>query len=150
MIKKLLVSTVALATLSTAAFAENDFGVGVGLRGDASVIKADINVDDNMRLEPFFSFVNSDLRLDTFSIGTAFHITDDLSKNVKVYYGGYLGIWNRSTGISTTVFNFGPVAGAEYYFDKNFSLGAEVNFNLGFGDATDIGTNSEVMVRYYF
>ena len=149
MIKNLLVSTVALATLSTAAVAGNDFGLAFGVSNISPVIKADIVLDEGMRIEPFFSFGYSSITGigSNFSIGTAFHVTDELSKNMNVYYGGYVGIAYAN---SNTNFTLGPVAGLEYYFDKQFSLAGEVNFDLGFGNTTNFGTNTQLIARYYF
>ena len=147
MIKKLLVSTVALATLSTAAVAENDFGLAFGVGNASSVIKADIVIDKGMRIEPFFSFGYTKIPGSNISIGTAFHITDELSKKMDVYYGGYVGLTYVS---SNTNFILGPVAGLEYHFDKQFSLGGEVDFDLGFGNTTSFGTRTQLIARYYF
>jgi len=72
---------------------------------------------------------------------------------LTAYYGGFAGIHNYDYGsgaASGTIFNFGPVAGVEYALDKQFTLGAEMKFNLGFGDETVLGTDSSVLLRYYF
>jgi hypothetical protein len=158
-------STVALVgALSTSAVAdEPQFGLGVGVAGqDSTTIRGTITLDDDMRLEPFFGFgyIDGDSTSSTnVSIGSALHIVKPINAKISAYYGGFAGIYSTDTdytvgtvktSISSTNFQLGPVAGVEYAFDKQFTLGAEVSFNLGFGDDTVIGTNSAVLLRYYF
>jgi len=146
MVKKLLISTVAVATLSTSAFAENEFGVGVSVNGNVSTVRADMKLGNDLRIEPFLSFISSDLRADNITLGAAVHLLKPINSNLNAYFGAYAGIVDRTY----TNFYMGPVAGVEYSLDKQFTLGAEVSFDLGFGDFTDIGTNSEILLRYYF
>lgn len=158
-------SAAALAgALSTAAVAdEPQFGVGVGIAGqDSALIKGTITLEDNLRLEPFLGFTYQDgdnTSVTNFQIGTALEVMKPISSKITGYYGGYVGILtssadytygNTTTSVSNTNFNLGPVAGVEYAFDKQFTLGAEVRFDLGFGDVTTFGTNSSVLLRYYF
>jgi len=150
MIKKLLVSTVAMATLYTSASADLfgiDAGVGVSVTGSQSVIRTPIKLNDTMRVEPYIAFVSSDLVADNITLGAAFHMLEPVNNNLNLYYGAYAGL---SDNTAWTDVYLGPVAGVEYSFDKQFSLGAEVSLDLGFGDATDVRTSSEVTLRYYF
>ena len=155
-------SAAALAgALSTAAVAdEPQFGVGVGIAGqDSTVIKGSMTLNNNLRLEPFLGFTYYDGN-NNFQVGTALELTKPISSKITGYYGGYVGLsstdgyvpgYNNTTANTTvTNFNLGPVAGVEYAFDKQFTLGAEVRFDLGFGDVTTFGTNSSVLLRYYF
>lgn len=155
--KSLLSVAVATLALSTPSIvAAQDFGVGVGITGNnTSVVRVDIGLDSNMRLEPYvgFSSNNPDVgpSTSTFTLGTAFHLQKNVSQNVNLYYGAYVDYNSVDVGIgSTSTFNLGPVAGAEYAFDKHFSLGAEVAVNLGFGDGSVFGTTSTALIRYYF
>ena len=155
--KSLLSIAVATLALSTPSMvAAQDFGIGVGITGNnASVIRGDIGLDNNMRLEPYlgFGYKNPDVgsSTSTFTLGTAFHLQKSISEKVNLYYGAFIDYSSTDYGVtSVSSFNLGPVAGAEYAFDKHFSLGAEVAVGLGFGDATVFGTTSTALIRYYF
>ncbi|WP_297442696.1 hypothetical protein [Sulfurimonas sp.] len=153
-----ITSAVVLATvLSTSAVASEaqQFGLGVGVTGDATTLRGTVSLDDGLRLEPYFGFSylspktgnsQSDLQ-----IGSALHMVQAINNDINAYYGGFVGIGNTDNGVSAvTTFNLGPVAGVEYKLDKQFTLGAEMRMNFGFGDDTVIGTNSSVLLRYYF
>jgi len=147
---KIAVALSAALMISTVAVADDaKYGVGVSVSGNAATIRGTINVDDDMRFEPFFgfSYVDTDFGSSTgLSIGTGFHWLKPINSNITAYYGGYVGYFDNTT----SVFALGPVAGVEYAFDPQFTLGAEVSFDLAFGDVSQFGTNSEVILRYYF
>jgi len=159
------VSAVAVAAaLSTSLMAqEPQYGVGVGVAGqNNTTIRGTVTLEDGLRLEPFFGFtyLDGDSTSSTnLSIGSALHIVKPVNPKINAYYGGFVGLstsnyefksGNTKTTSSTTNVNLGPVAGVEYLFDKQFTLGAEVQLNLGLGDNTTFGTNSAVLLRYYF
>ena len=152
-------STVALVgALSTSAVAdEPQFGLGVGVAGqNSTTIRGTVTLDDQLRLEPYFGF--SYLNPDTGSsktditLGSALHVMAPINNKISAYYGGFAGIKNYDygNGDSGTILNLGPVAGVEYAFDQKFTLGAEVRFDVGFGDYTAVSTDSSVLLRYYF
>jgi len=159
-LKTLSVAAVA-AMLSSSAMADDQkYGVGVGVAGqNNALLRGVVNLDNDLRLEPFFAFGYQDADTTSnsnFQVGTSVEIVKAVSTNVSAYYGGYVGLATASVpnGFgdteSSTSFNLGPVAGVEYAFDKQFTLGAEVKFDLGFGDVTTFGTSSSVLLRYYF
>ena len=140
----LMISSVAVAD-------DSKYGVGISLDTQrTATIRGTINVDDDMRFEPFVAFGYSDKNFGgsstDFSIGTGFHWMKPINSNITAYYGGYVGYFDYTT----SVFALGPVAGVEYAFDPQFTLGAEVSFDFAFGDNNIFGTNSEVLLRYYF
>jgi len=152
-------STVALVgALSTTAVAdEPQIGIGVGVAGqNSTTLRGTVRIEDNLRLEPFFGFSYLDPDKGSSSrnleLGSALHILAPINSKIRAYYGVYVGLLNYDYGNSNsgTVFNLGPVAGVEYAFDPHFTLGAEVRLNAGFGDYTTIGTDSAVLVRYYY
>jgi hypothetical protein len=153
-IKKSLLALTATTLVSTSAIAK-DIGVGVGVTSNTTVIRADIELQDNLRLEPFlgFSYADNDNgSTSNLELGTALHITDNISPSINTYYGGYAGItfYDTPNASSSTSFTLGPVAGVEYAFEPKFTLGAEVSVGLALGDTTAITTNSAVILRYYF
>ncbi|WP_428738559.1 hypothetical protein [Sulfurimonas sp.] len=153
-LSKLLTAVVLIGTLSTAVFADNKFGLGVGIAEDLPTIRATIDIDQDLRLEPFIGFSYADTDGNSgheIVVGTALHLKKSINTKLKGYYGGYIGIGNMDQGTTDeTNFNLGPVAGVEYAFDPKFTLGAEVSLNFGFGDTTSVGTCSSVLLRYYF
>jgi hypothetical protein len=148
-----LVATFAATTVMAD---EQQFGMGVGVAGtDSTTIRGTVSLDDGLRLEPFFGFTyqNPDKgdAATNVNVGTALHMTKMINSKINAYYGGFVGIARQDDGDNIdTIFNLGPVAGVEYAFDKQFTLGAEVRFDLGLGDNTVIGTDSSVLLRYYF
>lgn len=151
-------STLALTSLlaSSALAQESQFGVGVGVASDnAALLRGTINLDNNMRLEPFFGYTykNPDNQpsISYLELGTALHLLQPISSKINAYYGGYVGYENDEiNGNGNSLFKLGPVAGVEYAFDKQFTLGAEVGLGLGFGDEIIVTTDSAVILRYYF
>ena len=154
---KTAVAVSTLLLLSSVAVAqEQKLGLGVSVAGDnAATIRGTINLDETMRLEPFLGYqyrkIDGANNSETaFTIGTSFHMLQPVSSTVSAYYGGFVAFQNEDNGVSRNTFNLGPVAGVEYAFDPQFTLGAEVRFNLGFGDVSTFGTDSAVVLRYYF
>jgi len=159
--RKFMLKTVGVALftgiLTTVAVAdEPQFGLGVGVAGqNYTTLRGTISLKNNMRLEPYFGFSYQDPNgassQTTLDIGSALHIMKPINSVINMYYGGFAGIQNYNYGEnSETILNFGPVAGVEYAFDKQFTLGAEMRFHFGFGDATELRTESSVLLRYYF
>jgi len=156
-ILKIVTASALVATMATSAMADDtQFGVGVGISGqNSTTIRGTISLDNDLRLEPYFGFsyidpdnAQSETNLE---LGSALHVMTPINNKINAYYGGFAGIQNYDNGVTSgTTFNFGPVAGVEYAFDKQFTLGAEVGAGIGFGDATTFKTTSSVLVRYYF
>jgi len=162
------VSAVAVtAALTTSLMAqEPQFGVGIGVTSlnnnaisvlgiGATTIRGTVTLGDGLRLEPYLGFGYTDPdgseSVTDINLGSALHMVKPVSAKVNAYYGGYVGLDSIDVGsTSYTTFNLGPVAGVEYAFDPQFTLGAEVSVNVGFGDVTSVATNSAVLLRYYF
>ncbi len=145
-----------LATLflSSSVNASDQIGIGAGVSSDQAIIRADVDIDNNMRIEPYFGYIysNPDNYSSTTSIeaGIALHIKKGISGKLKGYYGGFAGIDYYDSISSTTNFIVGPVGGVEYFFDPQFSFGGEIRLKFGFGDDTTLQTNSIALIRYYF
>ena len=159
----LAIAAMLLTTSLSASDEANKFGLGIQLDTDTSyVIRGTIDLEDDMRIEPYFGFLYSDddfVSSTDFQIGAALHWTKSISDKVNMYYGAYAGYLNADAKFGTSltagaadisVFHLGPVAGVEYYLADQVSLGAEVRAYVGFGDATIFSTDSNVVLRYYF
>jgi hypothetical protein len=156
-IKNLMISVVSIATLvGTTAIADDDrVGFGVSVAGDDTTkIRADFQIDDDFRLEPYvgFNYTIPDEGDDTYHmmVGTGAHFLKEVSNNTMAYYGGYAELIQNNDGTNTdTQFGLGPVVGVEYSFAKDFSIGAEASFKITFGDSAQLETASAVLFRYY-
>lgn len=150
-----LVTLLTITSLAYTALTAEQFGLGVGITGNnASQVRGTINLNKDMRLEPYLSFnyVNPDNASSrtTLNLGTAFHMMKNINTNLNMYYGGYVGIGYADSVTSSTILNFGPVGGVEYALDKQFTLGAEISVNIGILDTTSVATNTTALLRYYF
>ena len=169
MIQKTLLSLCATALLSTSVIASGDTAIGVSVAGkDTTTIITDFKITETLRLEPSLGFTQVDYedyrdestyRLKqsktTINIGFALHSINEVSSTINLYYGGYLGYkdYNNDTYKSNNYSNIDlfSVAGVEYSFDPQFTLGMEVGFGVSTGDEeTTVTTQSKVTLRYYF
>ena len=156
MLKVVATSALLVVMATTTAMAKDtQLGVGVAVAGkNSATIRGTVSLENNLRLEPYVGVTyadNSGTSSTDFTLGAALHVMKPVSSKINGYFGGFAGIDSNDNGVTTTSnFNFGPVAGVEYAFDRQFTLGAEVRAYLGFGDVTRVGTDSAVLVRYYF
>ena len=144
-----------LAAFATPIMAdETIYGVGASFNGDATLLRGTIDIEDDIRFEPFLGFSRVDPdRGNTathYTIGTAIEYTKELHTNINGYVGGFAAIDRIDVGNSSTNFLFGPVAGVEYALDAHFTVGGEVRFDIGVGDDTILSTDSSILLRYYF
>jgi len=156
-VSKTLLATMAAVTFTTSATAaQPQLGLGVSVAGNNSaMIRGTVDLQNNLRLEPYLGLTYDDpsgaKSTTELEVGSALHMMQPINSSLKGYYGGFVGIDTYDkTGNSGTIVNLGPVAGVEYALDPQFTLGAEVRFNLGFGDQTVVNTDSSVLLRYYF
>ena len=138
-----------------------------------------INISENFRIEPdigIFSYSYSsddyEKRTDQFRLGLGFHYSKNYG-SIKILFGARFGSIfnsikreyedsnneNEKDEISATVLFGGPTIGAEYYFAKRFSLGAEAQLNyISLGEYQDennetrtiISTRALILLRFYF
>jgi len=149
---KLLAALGLISSLSTVASA-TDFGMAADISGNnSSQIRGIVKLNETMRLEPYLGLTYTSPNYGSSStnlqLGTAFHLLQPLSDTTKLYYGAYVDFGIDAPQYND--FNFGPVAGVEYMFAKEFSVSGEVTLNFGFGSGTKISTNTSAVLRYYF
>ena len=151
--KKIIISTLAAATLMVSAQAEDvSFGMGMGVSGtNTAIVKAPINIGTEFRIEPEIALRSVDAGFgsnSSFSIGSGFYMLNKTSDKTQLYYGGKVIFGdNVSTVFSSEI---AAVIGFEYFMDPKVSLGAEASFGFGFGDVSGYSTDSSVNLRYYF
>ncbi len=149
---KILVALGLISSLSTVANA-TDFGMAADISGNNnSQIRGIVKINETMRLEPYLGLTYTSPNYASSStnlqLGTAFQLLQPLSNTTKLYYGAFVDFAIDAPQYND--FNFGPVAGVEYMFAKEFSVAGEVALNFGFGGGTKISTNTSAVLRYYF
>ena len=104
--------------------------------------------------------------------GLGFFGIQDLAQQTKLYYGARLGFVSEKYEYISTVtstrdrdgYKFSPAFGFEHFFSEKISLGGEVSWyyldldiesftsssGAGTGSDQSTGTDSEVILRYYF
>lgn len=161
MVKKILVSTLVSAALTSAAVAAEDntnVGVGVGITNGSSVLLLPIDVSKQLRIEPEFglSYRSQNNNDQTgFLIGTGVFMMQQPSAKINMYFGGkalinYASYDYGAGNTSDTQLVLGGTFGFEYKFEQHFSLGGEANLYLGVGDYTTLNTEGMGILRYYF
>lgn len=168
--KQLLPLFLAGATFVSTASAA-DFGIGVSL-SDNRTIYVPIEINNDLRVEPFLAHTNSEWALTTITtvertdttIGAGVFAKSKRSPSMLMYYGGRFAIINfEQTQTTTTVggttsttvdgngFRIAPTAGMEYVHDKKFSVGGEVSvYYQDVEDESSNGTATQLILRYYF
>lgn len=126
------------------------------------------------------SYANTDLmknETDSYSIGMGFYFTKSNTNNMNTYYGIKIGYTRTMTKYTTIGANPGeifvsefdgnghyimPAAGFEFFPIKNIFIGAEIGYNFYNSDGSDksnsisktsfteIGTTTNIIIRYYF
>ncbi len=120
----------------------------IGLRFDQSPFvitpKAGFGVEDRDNQDTLTVF--------TFGCGIDYYLSDQDA--LKPYVGGDVLIDYVDADDSDTSLSLIPHIGAEYFFNENFSLGADIGLHMGFGDYYDsefrFGTASSIHGTYYF
>ncbi len=131
---------------------QSKFGLGVSLFNlseylyESSLgnsIYLTINTKNNFRIEPTigFSFTNSQSK---YNCGLGVFKQKELSK-IKLLTGIRFGLSDGS------VYFIAPTLGGEYFFDKHFSFGSEVQLRGTLKNRDfRLLSNTSVIVRYYF
>lgn len=128
----------------------NKIGVGIHVDTDKDAVIRLALDQEGLRIEPYFGFnyYNNEGSAKQFLIGSGIYLLEQTSRDISLYYGGRAALNYADPG-NTQVELVGAV-GAEYFFDHQFSISGEVNAGLSLGDATILGTGSDIILRYYF
>lgn len=160
--KNIILSAIALSTISANVFAA-DYGIGIDLSSYGTEIRVPIDINQNYRIEPFFSYNhrNGSSSFEAFSwstIGANFLMSEQLVEKTKFYYGiktEYGDMQDKSNFWSA-----GPTISFEYFFSSKFSVGGEASLlytkynyhgsSIFNNNERSTQTSSSVLVRYYF
>ena len=153
--KHTLLATLTLFITHIMAAEDIHYGIGVALsNADATAIAVPMDVTlssgTELRVEPMLG-LNAIEQNNHFIVGSGIYLKKDFSNKLQAYYGGKLTLVStHNWGTTTTYSSLGAVAGVEYFFDSQLSLGAEISGNLHVGDAAGITTASQTNIRFYF
>ncbi|MFH2065302.1 MAG: hypothetical protein ABIK15_08910 [Pseudomonadota bacterium] len=156
------VFSLAVLFLPAAVFAAPQFGLGISITEDGQVIHCPIKLDQNLRLEGSLGIHSYDREnsgaSDTDSIVLKFggYMVRNVYEKTDIYYGGKVIYEKNDTGnTDQNGYGIGPAFGFEYYITGHISVGGEAEVYYMFhdrsgGDAKEYGTDSRVILRYYF
>ena len=152
-------------------YANNNFAqeLSHGSWGFSAVVnssQADILIpiflDNYNSISPSIGVVNASEINTDISAGIVYHHYLEYSKNFSPILGLRVGgiFGSPNGGTSTSDFIVGGLAGGEYFFSKNFSVGIEVQLNLAISDnnsarfgnpgGTNFNTGSVLFGAIYF
>lgn len=131
---------------------QSKFGFGVSLfnlseylneSAFGNSIYLTINTKNNFRLEPTIGFSINESK-NKYHLGLGLFKKKDLT-NFELLAGIRLGLADGN------VYFVAPTVGGEYYFDRHFSLGSEIQLRGTFekGDFKLL-SNTAVLLRFYF
>jgi hypothetical protein len=148
---KTVSAAVALVVLSfgSAAALAADFGIGVSIQSDDSIIYVPIDVNKQFRLEPSLrylkdeqSFGATEIEQESIELGLGLFGLAPIGESIRVYYGGRLayvkndfeqtnliggGVIFLSAGDSDG-YRISPTLGFEYLINERLSIGAEAEY----------------------
>jgi hypothetical protein len=159
--KKFLCAAVvtALTVGSTTAYAA-DYGIGVSVQSDDSILYAPIDFNDKFRLEPNIRYAKSEFETslgtaseqERLEVGVGLFALGTVSKSVRVYYGGRVSYIDQentqsSVFISAALGNLVPAATATTTADSDgYRISPTIGFEFLFNERLSIGGEAE----YFF
>jgi len=152
--------------LPVSGFAAPQFGLGISITDTGSeasrVIHCPIKLNPNLRLEGSLGLYtyereNTDIGdVDWITLKFGAYIVQNVYEKTDIYYGGKL-IYkeNDTNGLNEDGYGIAPTFGFEYYLTNHISVGGEAELYLmlidrSVGDAKEYGTESRLILRYYF
>lgn len=143
-------------------FAAPQFGLGISITETGRVIHCPVKLNPNLRLEGSLGLYTYEREntntgdTDWITLKFGAYIVQNVYEKTDIYYGGKLIYQENDTnGLNEDGYGIAPTFGFEYYLTNHISVGgeAEVYFMLidnDSGDAKEYGTDSRVILRYYF
>jgi hypothetical protein len=170
---------VALAVGSMQASAA-DFGIGVSVQSDDSIIYAPIDFNKKFRVEPSIRYLKNEfdslgvsLEQKSLELGVGLFGLSSVNQSIRIYYGGRLAYLDQEndqllfSGVIGNVFvparatvdsdgyRVSPTIGFEFMVNERFSLGGEAEYFFqdidgDNGDQETSGTDTRLIVRFKF
>lgn len=131
---------------------QSKFGIGVSLfnlseylyeSSFGNSVYLTFNTKNNFRLEPIIGFSFNESQ-NKYHLGFGLFKNKDLS-NFKLLTGIRFGLADGN------VYSIAPTLGGEYFFDRHFSLGSEIQLRGTFEKSDfKLLSNTSVLLRFYF
>ncbi|MBD3615828.1 MAG: outer membrane beta-barrel protein [Gracilimonas sp.] len=132
---------------------EGTVGLRANFTGQTS-IEVPYMLNQSFSLAPYIGINSTQDQTTNIAIGIRPRFYTGMTNAISPYFTGTLGFSNTSfsnVNNSVTDFNLGVGYGAEYFFSDQFSVSADGNLNLLFGDsATNFSTMARVSASIYF
>lgn len=151
--RKVFLALTGLTLSATAIGAE--WGVGAGIKQNDSTIYLPININESLRLEPFFTYSERDSEGDLWKsssedyyIGIGIFGLAPVIEKTNIYYGARISYYQtkdsqqqEATNTSASSkyssdghgYQIAPTIGFEYHITNRFSAGAEAYLAYGHG-----------------
>lgn len=163
---KIFIVLIIALFLPASGFAAPQFGLGISITDTGSessrLIHCPVKLNPNLRLEGslgLYTYERENTEIgdvDWITLKFGAYIVQNVYEKTDIYYGGKL-IYkeNDTNGLNEDGYGIAPTFGFEYYLTNHISVGgeAEVYFMLidnNSGDAKEYGTESRLILRYYF
>jgi hypothetical protein len=174
-----LVALVALSMGSSQVLAA-EFGVGVSVQSDDSIIYAPIDINKKFRIEPSIRYLKNetdtglgvDLESESLELAVGLFGLTEVSESIRIYFGGRLAYIDQESDqaifsglfpgnivvsrVDADGFRISPTLGFEYLINERFSVGGEAEYFFqdidrdGAGDSETSGTDTRLIVRFRF
>ncbi|MBN2424036.1 MAG: hypothetical protein JXR46_16310 [Calditrichaceae bacterium] len=116
-------------------YSNNKIGISAAIQNDQFEIQLPIRTSSYFLIAPSISFISIGDDAKDFQLGLSNRIYIS-PKKVSTYAGARIGVlFNIPKNADSVIdYTFGISGGAEYYFDKNFSIGIEGQLNVSKSD----------------
>lgn len=156
-----IVLTAALCLISSSASAAPQFGLGISITETGRVIHCPVKLNNAFRLEGSLGFYSMDREGSSndpneFILKFGAYGIQNVYEKTEIYYGGKILYSQLDTGTSDADgFGIAPAFGFEYYLTGHISVGGEAElyylfYDRNTGDYKEFGTDSRIVLRYYF
>jgi hypothetical protein len=152
----------AVAMLVPALSQAVEMGIGASARSDDATIYLPINLNPGLRVEPFFSFGESEtssptstVSIESRELGVGVFARFEAADRIQPYFGGRLSYVETETTLSFTApivtsstsdldgFRLEPALGVEFFVTPNVAVGLEAFLFIESLDGTNAGASYE-------
>jgi hypothetical protein len=179
-VRKIALTALAALAIGSIEAQAADYGIGVSVQSDDSIIYAPIDFNDKFRLEPTLRYSKNelnggDVELENLEVGIGLFGLSAVNKSIRLYYGGRLSYIDQETTQRITTFDpilqvtdsvltvstdadgyrISPTIGFEFMFNERLSIGGEAEYFFQDVEGDDFdtqnsGTDTRLILRFKF
>jgi hypothetical protein len=154
-VKKAALAALAVLSTGSSQVLAAEFGIGVSVQSDDSIIYAPIDVNKNFRIEPSIRYLKNEsdvglgveLESESLELAVGLFGLTEVSESIRVYYGGRLAYIDQEsdqaifsgilpgipgntfvTSVDSDGYRISPTLGFEYMINERFSIGGEAEY----------------------